>query len=547
MAWRLRWQVLITLLGTVLLVAVLGNLAYGLTTVVIPDSGGTYIEGVAGRPRVVNPLLAQTAVDRDLVSLVFDGLTSRSPSGDIQPLLARSWSRSPDGRTYEFELRQDVRWHDGVPFTAQDVVFTLSLAGQRSFTGPPDLTNLWRQVRVEKVDDYRVRFHLEEPFTPFIEYTTVGILPAHLLEQVPPSALEASPFNFHPIGSGPWRVEELSATGAVLRRNDAYYGRRPLLERVELKFYPDHESVLVAYESGAVDGLARILPSSLDRARDLESLNLYSARLSGYTLVFLDHAVDKFKDPRARQALLWAIDRQEIVDRILAGQGIVAHSPVLPGSWAYYPEVPRYRHDPAKARGLLEEAGWTDQDGDGVRERQGEPFRFTLVTNNDPQREAIARALVQAWSRVGLDVALQVVDDATLVRDHLRPRNFEAVLFAWQNLPADPDPYPMWHSTQAGEDGQNYGQVSDREMDELIEQARRIADRDRRALLYARFQQRFAELAPALLLNYPVYTFGVDQRVREVQIAPMVDASDRFRTLPYWYVKIKRVMVSELR
>lgn len=547
MAWRLRWQVLIALLGVALVVALLGNLAYGLTTVIIPDPGGSYVEGVAGQPRVVNPLLAQTDADRDLVALIFDGLTMRSASGEILPQLSRSWTLSPDGLTYEFELRQDVRWHDGVPFTADDVVFTFRLTGNPSFSGPPDLVGLWRQVQVEKLDDYHVRFRLEQPFTPFIDYTTLGILPAHLLQQVPPTALESSPFNFHPIGTGPWKVEELSAAAAVLARNETYHGRHPLLERVELRFYPNSEAAFAAYEEGEIDGLARVLPGMLQRAREAETLNLYSARLAGYTLVFLNHEEDMFKDPRTRQALMWAIDRRGIIDEVLSGQGIVAHSPILPGSWAYDASVTQYDYDPGKARDLLEEAGWKDEDGDGVREREGQRLQFVLHTNADPEREQVAQALVEAWAEVGVAATVRGVDDATLVRDQLRPRQFQAVLFAWRNLPSDPDPYPMWHSTQASEDGQNYGQVKDRHLDELIEQARRVADREERAILYAQFQRRFADTVPALLLYYPVYTYAVDERVREVQIGPLVDFADRFRSLPNWYVKIKRVMVSELR
>lgn len=547
MIGRLRWQILIALLGTALVVALLGRLAQGLTTVIVPDSGGTYVEGVAGKPRVVNPLLAQTAVDRDLVALVFDGLTTRSAAGEILPQLARSWTVSPDGLAYEFELRQDVRWHDGVPFTAEDVLFTFGLAGDPGFTGTPELTSLWRQVEVQALGSYQVRFELPEAFTPFIDFTTLGILPAHLLREVPSTSLEASPFNFHPIGTGPWKVESLSSASAILLRNEAYHGRPPLLDSVELRFFPDSESVLSAYEAGEVDGIAELLPSMLDRAREMESLKLYHARLSGYTLVFLNHETPLFRDPRVRQAMLWAVDRQRILDQALGGQGIVAHSPILPGSWAHDPSVTRFRHDPAEAVRLLEAAGWTDEDGDGVREQGGEQFRFVLLTNLDPQREAVARMLAEFWAEVGLAASVQTVDDATLVADHLRPRDFQAVLFAWQSLPSDPDPYPMWHSTQASEDGQNYGQVRDRRIDELVEQARLMTDRAERGNLYAQFQRRFAEVVPALLLYYPVYSYGVDERVREVQIGPLVDPSDRFRTLPNWYVKIKRVTVTELQ
>jgi peptide/nickel transport system substrate-binding protein len=279
--------------------------------------------------------------------------------------------------------------------------------------------------------------------------------------------------------------------------------------------------------------------------REEKYLDLYTARLSGYTLIFLNLDLPIFKDKEVRQALLWGIDRQGIIDRILDGQGIVAHTPIMPDSWAYNPDVHHYTYDPGKAAQLLTEAGWVDNDHDGVREKDQVRLEFNLLTNKDPLRRQIIEEIARQLWQVGVRVVPVVEDSAWVVDEALRPRNFDALLFSWGNLPSDPDPYLMWHSTQIGGEGQNYGGLNDVDIDQLLEQGRQSTDQAERTELYRDFQDLFADEVPALLLYYPVYNYAVDEMVNGVQLSPLVDPSDRFRTISQWYIKTRRMVVSQ--
>lgn len=542
----LRGQVLTALLGAFILIVLLGYLAYTTTTVTVPEAGGIYVEGLAGRPSSINPLLSQfNQVDVDLASLIFSGLTRSDLSGATVPDLAERWEISPDGTRYSFYLRRGVRWHDGPPFTADDVVFTIQAIQDPEFQGPPQLAQLWRAVTVEKIDNYAVAFILPEPFSPFLSYTSLGLLPRHLLGGVPARDLPRNLFNVRPIGTGPFRLVELSYDRAALEAFPPYYDQPPRLSRIEFRFYPDVSSVWAAYLRGEIQGVTQVRSEDLEEARRQENLVLYSAPTSGYALIFLNLIEPALREKEVRQALLWGIDRQRIIDQILEGQAIVAHSIYPPGSWAFKPDIPHYFYDPNQARTLLEAAGWMDQDGDGVREKEGVPLEFSLLTNDDPLRRRIIEEIARQLWEIGIKVNTLVLGNPGIVQEALAPRRFMALLYEWGDLPADPDAYEMWHSTQTGEGGQNYPGWSNRDADEALEEARRTSDPARRKELYDLFQRVFAEEVPAILLYHPIYTYGVDARVGGVQLAPLTNPSDRFRTIAQWYVNVQRVLVSE--
>jgi len=543
---HIRWQAIIALLGVVLVVALLGYIAYTTTTVIVPDTGGTYVEGIAGRPSYINPILCQyNQVDNDLVSLIFSGLTDINERGEIVASLARDWDVSDDGLLYTFYLRRDVLWHDGEPFTADDVLFTIDAIQHEDYQGAPELSELWRTVTSEKINDYTISFTLQAPLATFLDYTVVGILPRHLLVHVPASELPRDQFNVRPVGTGMFKIGQVSGDLVILEAYPDYHGEKPLLSKIEFKFYPDYQSTFAAYQQGEVEGVSEVLPEDLPRVRREEHLHLYSARLSGYTLIFLNLDLPTFQEKEVRQALLWGIDRQLIIDQILDGQGIVAHSPIMPDSWAYNEDVLEYDYDPSGARQLLTDAGWLDSDRDGVREKENMRLEFSLLTNKDPvRRQMIEEVARQLWE-IGVKIVPIVEDSSWVVNEALRPRNFDALLYGWGNLPSDPDPYLMWHSTQIGGDGQNYAGLDNVDIDQLLEQGRQSIDQGERAELYQDFQDLFAEEVPSLLLYYPVYNYAVDEMVKGVQLSAMMDPGDRFRTIAQWYIKTRRVMVSQ--
>lgn len=549
----IRWQIILILLGVVLVGVLLTYLAINYTTVLRPGYGGTYVEGIVGSPRHINPLLSgYNEVDRDIASLVFSGLTRLNARGEVEPDLARDWEISPDGEQYTFYLRSNAQWHDDAPVTVDDVIFTINLLQDPDFPGPSELgTNLWRMIKVEKIDQLTIRFTLPEPYAPFLDYTTFGVLPVHLLAGTRVDDLSNIDFNLQPVGSGPFQVESIEIeddviTSMVLKQFSGYYRGRAYLDRVQIRFYSSHRAALDAYEEEEIEGLSKIPLDELSRARSLPSLNLYSAQIAEYSIVFLNlnHPdLPFFQEPEIRQALMYALDRQQIVSDLLAGQGLVIDSPIIPGTWAHKEYLSGYEYDLLVANKLLEENGWRELDGDDEpRFKAGKRLEFTLLALDDPDRAEIARMIAEQWSAAGINVTVETVSPSEM-NAALEARDFEAVL-ARIALPGDPDPYPFWHESQV-ENGQNYAGFTHRRISEILERARVTADRERRKALYNEFQELFVQEVPSVLLYVPIYTYGVGDGIQDVQIGPLMHPADRFRTLSDWWIVHRRVFVSE--
>lgn len=549
---RIGWQVLLVGLGFVLTAAVLVYLAATYTTEYRPAPGGTYVESVAGYPQSLNPLLSfYNDADSDVVALTFSGLTRLDMQGQPVLDLAREILVDPGGITYTFRLRDDVIWHDGAPVSADDVLFTIGLLQDPDYPGPPDIAALWQSVQVTKLDDLTVQFVLPEPYAPFIDYTTIGLLPAHLLQGTHAVDLPNLDFNRAPVGTGPFRVtevrfEEGQIAEVTFKRFPRYYGALPLLENVVLRFYPTPQAAFEAYQSGIVEGVSRISPALLPEAWEQPQLNLYSAQTAEMGMLYFNELISDtlpFADTQVRQALLYGLDRQALVDEVLLGQAVVPQTPFLPGTWAYNTEeVPLYPYTPQRAGELLTAAGWTRAEGAGVlRDAQGNPFTFSLLASNAPQDVALAQAIAAQWAGLGISVTVQAVPPLAL-SGALESRGYQAAL-AHLVVPGDPDPYPFWHETQAL-GGQNYAGFRHRRISEVLEQARMTGDPTQRAQLYLEFQQLFMQEVPALPLYVPIYVYGVDARVQGVQIGPLMYAGDRFRNIASWYVLQRRVVVS---
>lgn len=546
MGRHIRWQAIITFTGIALTLAFLGFLSFSRKTISLPDNDGSYREGIAGGPQLVNPLVAQyNQVDQDLSALIFEGLTQVDGTGELEPVLAERWEVSQDGQAYFFKLREDVRWQDNEPFTADDVIFTISLMQDPDFPGLPSLRELWRTVTVEKLDDYSIRFVLPEPFPAFADFTTIGIVPKHLLENTPAGELLNHPFNLQPIGTGPYRLDELTPQFAHLSVNPHYYGNQPRLTDLEFRFYPSYQETISAYEDNEIDAISFIPPQAMPHVQNLDSLNLYTGRLSGYTIIYLNlrnpEQTPFFADPALRQALMLGLDRQAIINEALNGQGLIANGPIRDWNWAYNPNQPIIGFDLAKARGLVEAAGWFDRDQDGVRDKEGQPFSFTLLVSDDPDKIAVAEAIQAQWADLGVKITIEVAGAG--LGERLSQHEFEAALVDIR-LSGDPDPYPLWHSSQI-DAGQNYAGWNNERASTLLESARTITDTGRRNDFYYEFQDIFAEEVPALVLFYPVYTYGVSQEVLDVQLGPLTNPSDRFRTIAAWYKLTRRVIYSE--
>lgn len=552
---RIGWQVLLVGVGFLVAAVILMYMATTYTTEFRPAPGGTYVESIGGYPQSLNPLLSYYSdADRDVVSFVFSGLTRLATNGEVEPDLATGYEISADGITYTFQLRRNVVWHDGYPFTADDVLFTVGLLQDPDYPGPSDIGELWRSVSVRKVDDFSVEFALTEPYAPFLDYTTVGILPEHRLVNVGAAELPQLTFNREPIGTGPFRLTDVELgeghiAAITLRRFPRYYGRSGYLENVILRFYPSYRAAFEAYQDGTVEGVSRIPVELLAEAWSEPGLRLYSAPTAEMAIIYLNQLVTDtlpFGDVQVRQALMYGLDRQQLVDGVLLGQALLPETPLIPGTWAYSTSgVPLYGYDQDRALALMSEAGWRRDGVTGtLRNAEGIPLAFSLVVSNDSVDRAVGEAVAMQWQTLGVSVTVETVPSLALT-GVLDSRTYEAAL-ARLIMSGDPDPYPLWHETQAlpGQ-GQNYAGYANREISELIERARITARRDERMALYAQYQQAFMREVPALPLYIPVYTYAVDARVNGGQIGPLMSSGDRFLTVADWYVLQRRVIASE--
>ncbi len=513
----------------------------------VPARGGHYVEAIVGPITTLNPLQIQPGdSEADIARLIFNSLVRLDAQGLPEGDLAQRWEVSEDGLRYTFYLRPNVRWHDGAPLTADDVLFTVRLLQSPELPGPPERARLWQSIEVVPVNSLTVQFRLPEPLALFPDLLTFGILPAHILRDVPPAQIPTHPFNLNPIGTGPYRVasvhvEEGRIQRVVLSANSSYFRGPPLLEQVEFRIFPDTRTALLAYRAGEVQGIARIAPSDLDQIRALPSLNLFSALLSSYQAILLNHASPLFREREVREALWLALDRQRLIDQFLAGQGVVASSPIPPGHWAFHPRLPPVPYDPEKARALLEARGWVIPEGGTVRQKGDLTLRFRLAASADGFHDLIAQEIARQWRAIGIAVDVDPIP-GDLVEQILVPHRFDAALVELM-IPGDPDPYPFWHETQV-DAGQNYGGFRDRDISEVIEEARRTSDIVRRRELYWRFQELFQEKVPALLLFYPVYTFAVDERISGIQVGALLNSpADRFEGITGWYTLVRRRII----
>lgn len=547
------WQAALALLGIGLTFFILFRMgtADTVATEEVAAAGGTYVEGLLGYSDMINPILAPLAVpanpvDQDLSALVFEGLTTLDQTGQISPSLALDWEVSDDGTVYEFWLREGVTWHDGAPFNAADVAFTVQAMQDPDFQGDPSLHELWQSVKVEQLDDNGVRFTLEEPFPSFLYYTTIGLLPAHLLGDVPAADLPSHSFSTQqPVGTGRFMVDSVSPDRVVLAAYPDYWGARPYLNGLELWFYADEKGLLLDHERGTVHGFHPTSPETLSELGNLPSLNVFSAPTAGYGLIYLnldDSTLPFFKEKEVRQALLYALDRQALIDLALDGQGLVADSPIPPTLWAHDPSVRRYSYDPERAVGLLDASGWLDSDADRIRDKDGVDLAFRLSAPEDPSLISMAEEIAQQWRQVGVDATVQPLS-AALATHFVRARVFDAALAEFA-LAGDPDPYPLWHSAQAGDSGQNFSGFSNEEADLVMEELRSTMDPERRTELYHAFQQIFAQEVPALLIYQPIYVYAVSEELRDVQLAPLLYTRDRFRNIHEWYLETEEIAVS---
>jgi len=500
------------------------------------DSGPAYgdiiVEGSIGDASNLIPLLSADSTSHQIAGLVYNGLVKYDKDVKIKGDLAQSWQVSPDGLTITFHLRKGVRWHDGRPFTAHDCLFTYQVTIDPK-TPTAYAGDFLKVKKAEVIDDYTFRVSYDKPFAPALMSWGAAMLPKHLLVG---KDISTSPLARQPVGTGPYRFKEWK-TGQkiVLAANPDYFEGRPYLEGYIMRIIPDTATMFLELRAGGIDQMG-LTPLQFKRQTEspLFRKNFNKYQYLSFSYVYLGYNLKKpmFADKRVRQAISYAIDKEEIIRGVLLGLGRPATGPYKPGTWAYNPNVRTYPYDPSQARALLAEAGWKDTNGDGILDKDGQPFVFEIITNQGNEVRAKCAEIIQKrLADLGIVVKIRILEWASFVNNFINKRQFDATILGW-SVPQDPDIHDVWHSSKTGPDELNFISYKNREVDALIEKGRGVFDQKKRKAYYDRIQEILAEEQPYLFLYVPDSLPIIQARIRGIEPAPLGISHNFIK----WYV-----------
>jgi peptide/nickel transport system substrate-binding protein len=484
--------------------------------------GDTIIEGSIGEATNLIPMLTADSASHEVTGMIYNGLVKYDKDVNIVGDLAEAWKVSPDGLQITFKLRRNVRWHDGHPFTADDVLF-----GFQTIIDPNTPTAYaedFKQVKKgEAPDDYTFRVVYEKPYAPaLISWSSIVVLPKHLLEG---KDITKSELGRRPVGTGPYRFREwISRDRIVLQANPDYFKGRPYIDRYITRVIPDLATMFLELKAGGVD-MMNLTPIQYDRQTKTRffraNFRKYRYPANAYTYLGYNLLEPKFQDKRVRQAISYAIDQEEIIKVVLLGLGLPATGPYKPGLWFYNPNVRKYPYDPERARALLKEAGWEDRDRDGILDKDGEPFEFTVITNEgNAVRQRAAVVIQERLKKVGIRMKIRVIEWSAFLSEFIDKKNFEATILGW-TTGFEPDQYDIWHSSKTNKKELNFISFKNGEVDELLEKGRRTFNREERKNMYFRFQEILAEEQPYTFLYVPEALPIVHARVHGIEPSPL--------------------------
>ena len=551
---RLLLYILSGIFGLAALLLVNG--VNSLATVTVPAAGGALVEGEIGSARFLNPLLTLSGPDEDITALVYAGLMKKMPTGELVGDLAEQYSISNDGRIYTFILRSNAIFHDGTPVTSADVVYTIQQAQN------PNINSVrradWTGVAVTAPDEKTVVFTLPKAYAPFIQNMTLGILPKHLWENVPAEEFAFNTLNTHPIGSGPYRIKNVATdeTGAASRYDLAPFKRytrgAPYLKRISFLFYPNTEALVRALNAGEIDAVAGLSPEDMSKItrNDIAVAEVALPRVFG--IFFNQPHNTVLADSAARNALNAAVDKQQIIQAILGGRGTALESPIPPGlldnrtsatpapisdivGLATSTEDIRIQN----ARATLEKGGWAFDATNGWK-KGDKTLTFTLVTGDQAELIATAKAVVADWEALGARITLQVYPISDLNTNVIRPRNYDALLFG-EVVGPELDLYAFWHSSQRNDPGLNLAMYANPQTDTLLSQARATTNQSARNALYKQFESLVIADMPAVFLYAPDFLYIVPNDLRGIELGALRNGAERFESAYQWYTDTENV------
>lgn len=551
---RTEWRVFFVLLLT-LSVGTLGllNELNQSFMVAEPMRGGTISEGIMGTPRFVNPVLASSDADRDLVSIIYGGLMRKTPDGNLTPDLALKYEVSDDGLQYTFTLREGITFHDGKPVTADDVIFTITSIKDPLIKSPKKSS--WDGVNVEKIDERSVRFILRQPYSSFLENTTIGILPSHIWAGSP---IELNEANMEPVGTGPFKFRKITkqSSGIIeefkLSRFDDFALGEPYLSGLTLRFYQNEEDLIKALTSGEIEQASAISPEQATTLKQ-EGQNIRSLLLPRvFGLFFNQNQNQIFTNKNVVKAIDTAIDKEAIVSQVLAGYGAPIDDPLPTTTQDYYKLGASHTQSREerleKAAEILAKDGWVkDESGlltktttDKNKKKTVSEISFEISTSNAPELAQAAEIISSDLKLLGMNVTVKTFETGNLNQLVIRPRKYDALFFG-QIINHESDLFAFWHSSQRKDPGLNVAMYANAKVDKILEDAFVSTKQEDRVKKYAQFEEEIRKDMPAVFVYSPSFIYAVKDDLKGFTLDHITSPSDRWSSVYEWYTKVDRV------
>jgi peptide/nickel transport system substrate-binding protein len=523
---------------------------YNYMTIPQPAFGGQYTEAFVGQPRYINPLLSHSSsADRGLTKLIFSGLFDYDKNGQLRSDIADHFDVNEDSKEYTVYLRQDVKWHDEEILTVDDVIFTIDTIKNIAYGAAGvsnDMRLIWHDISVEKVDDYTVKFILNDSDSTFLHNLTVGILPKHVWENISPEQFQLSEYNQKPIGSGPYEfvnvdldMENDLISSYILRSNEDYYRDTPFITKFSINFYPTRAEAVGAYSNGEVSAVI------VEKKEHIEALSEIahkkSIELPHYFAVFFNQTKSiPLAFPEVREALSMATDRDILVNDIFEQNAKIRYSPFAQGVVGFDEDLQQSGFNRDAANALLDEKKW-ERGEDGMRKKGEDKLEFTLhISENHEQLKKVAESLQLQWKEIGVQMNIQEHPKGDLEMNIIKPRDYDAILYAHQ-MRFEPNLLPLWHSKEKDDPGMNYALFKDDDMDKSLEDLLKTNKEDEQGELYKKQQERLKEQVPAIFFFAPNLSFMYSDSIKNIEVNKINTSYDRYTDVNKWYIKEKRI------
>jgi len=483
-----------------------------------PEYGGKLILASIGEPSNLIPPLSTDSASHEVSGFLYTSLLEYDKNYNIIPLAAEKYEILEGGRLLKFKLREDILWQDGKELTADDVTFTYNLMIDPD-TPTAYAADYLNVAEYKQTGKYSIEVRYDTPYARAPITWMRAILPKHILEN---ENITSTPFARNPIGAGPFKLKKWnSGSSLILEANDTYFKGRPYLDEIIYRIIPDVTTIFLEAKAGQVDYLALTTQQYLRQTEGKEwseNWSKFKYLANGYTYIGFNLSHPFFRNPKIREALSYATDREALIKGALLGLGKPTIGPYKPGSWVYNKNLKPHAYDPEKAKKIFAEEGWR-LGNDGILEKDGIRFSFTILVNQgNKERENVVTILQQYWRKIGVEITIRTVEWATFINEFVHNGRFDALILAW-NILEDPDIFDVWHSSAIKDKGLNFVGYENKEVDQLLEKARSTTNQDERKKYYDRFQEILHEDQPYLFLYVPYALPMVKKEFQGVELS----------------------------